>query len=718
LVRCLEKWELGVYTFRLFFDGVPRWFEYQRSAAFVSKDDEVETPKSNLRAEIVADFYEKQISNDKAEKPVATPAPAAAAPATTAKVVKDEVYLPRQQPIFSVKTIDGYQLYTLDTFRRHPGYKTVVAGLTNHFGRFEDVWINAIQYRVDVDVHYFQIQVQFIPFLCDIDLEAHYYGSSEKAAILQIDERVFNPNDHGKYVDKWSEIKEFNSYKVFREANEYVLSQFTYLRFYKVTAAYSALHKNGRYVRLVYQSENHFFTPNGENQFNMLVYLCDGKFYIEREDFLATNTESRGRVGWLALFVNIDKFDQNAAYKNIAKYFGSRWPVFWSEHKVEEVKVKDDVYVVKFYNPKIAVAKICAVNVTKDEVKVLNHFNWTLVDENSLHHSKSVEYVREKHPGSTPLWVHSLVSPYGRHFEVSYLDEKKVFGKTFLRYVDAEDLVTDDEWQGIAYEIDFDEIPVPANVEDHLIQWLAAHDDSVISIVDVKNVKRNAYQCLVLTEAYRWTVTLNWVKGQWVINNKELINDGYFFVSGYPSVAVASTTGFLARLYPTSFNSQWVYTAIEVKNIGYFVYNRVIYRLGNVAYQGIVRTTHGVENSHSLISWDRVRFLREKRDYGYGIQYDWSYGLGSRYFFDYVPTVQVQTKVEVTLEVVDKTDLLCTYWDGDNCLSCAGDYYADNNGRCVRIEDECEYWKVSGVCSRCSFGWIVDGKGKCVAKSH
>jgi len=68
------------------------------------------------------------------------------------------------------------------------------------------------------------------------------------------------------------------------------------LRFYKVTAAYSALHKNGRYVRLVYQSENHFFTPNGEQQFNILVYICgDGHFYIEREDFLATNTQSQGK---------------------------------------------------------------------------------------------------------------------------------------------------------------------------------------------------------------------------------------------------------------------------------------------------------------------------------------------------------------------------------------------------------------------------------------
>ena len=91
----------------------------------------------------------------------------------------------------------------------------------------------------------------------------------------------------------------------------------------------------------------------------------------------------------------------------------------------------------------------------------------------------------------------------------------------------------------------------------------------------------------------------------------------------------------MARLYSASFKSNWVYCAIEVKNIGYFVYNRVIYRLGGAAWQAVVRTTHGVENSHTLISWDRCRFLREKNDYGYGVNQDWSYGFNSRYFFDY-----------------------------------------------------------------------------------
>lgn len=246
------------------------------------------------------------------------------------------------------------------------------------------------------------------------------------------------------------------------------------------------------------------------------------------------------------------------------------------------------------------------------------------------------------------MFVNTLVSPWGRHFEVSYLTEKKIFSNAYFRYVDAEDLITDDEWQGIAYEIDFDQVPLPVNAEELLTKWLSENVTDLVSIVEIKNSGKNSYQCVGLTGSDRWRINVNWVKGQWVISNKELINDGYFFVTGYPSVATASATGYLARLYPTSFNSQWVYSAIEVKNIGYFVYNRVIYRLGDVAYQGVVRTTHGVENSHSLVSWDRVKYIREKKDYGYGVNYEWSFGLNSKYFFDYsVPAIILTPKVEV-----------------------------------------------------------------------
>jgi hypothetical protein len=61
LVRCLENWSRGVYSFRLFFDGIPQWFEVKRAGQFISHENEIEGEKSNLRAEVVSDFYESQI---------------------------------------------------------------------------------------------------------------------------------------------------------------------------------------------------------------------------------------------------------------------------------------------------------------------------------------------------------------------------------------------------------------------------------------------------------------------------------------------------------------------------------------------------------------------------------------------------------------------------------------------------------------------------------
>lgn len=106
--------------------------------------------------------------------------------------------------------------------------------------------------------------------------------------------------------------------------------------------------------------------------------------------------------------------------------------------------MKDDVYVVKFRNPKDQEIKRAVFDCSGVDAKPLNHFEWTRVDENSLHHTKAVGYLREKFPGCTPMFVNTLVTPWGRHFEVSYLTDKKVYSNAYLRYVDAEDLITDD----------------------------------------------------------------------------------------------------------------------------------------------------------------------------------------------------------------------------------------------------------------------------------
>ncbi len=87
-----------------------------------------------------------------------------------------------------------------------------------------------------------------------------------------------------------------------------------------------------------------------------------------------------------------------------------------------------------------------------------------------------------------------------------------------------------------------------------------------------------------------------------------------------------------------------------------------------------------------MISWDRIRLLKELRDYGYGDVYDWSYGLSSRYFFDYIATPRVLVnEVKVATVVVEKNDLLCAFYESGKCIACYGDYYADQQGICRKV---------------------------------
>jgi hypothetical protein len=68
----------------------------------------------------------------------------------------------------------------LAEFRKSPGYGKVIEQCNQHFGRFDEKWISKIQFKLDASsgVYYFQIVVNFVPFLCQVDLEAHYYGST------------------------------------------------------------------------------------------------------------------------------------------------------------------------------------------------------------------------------------------------------------------------------------------------------------------------------------------------------------------------------------------------------------------------------------------------------------------------------------------------------------------------------------------------------------
>ncbi len=174
-------------------------------------------------------------------------------------------------PVFTVATtVSEYKSLSLEDFKKSPAYPKIVEALTKELGRFDENWVINFQVAVINQTDCYKIVINFQPFLLKQSYEAYYYGSVQKAALLKVDEVTFNGN--GKSFSDWQSIEKFDSYRAFHDANAYILSQFTWLRFYKVVSAYSALHKTGRYVRLVYAGiASNNIDPG--NQINIVAYV-------------------------------------------------------------------------------------------------------------------------------------------------------------------------------------------------------------------------------------------------------------------------------------------------------------------------------------------------------------------------------------------------------------------------------------------------------------
>jgi hypothetical protein len=238
----------------------------------------------------------------------------------------------------------------------------------------------------------FKIVVNFKPFLLQQSYEAYYFGSIEKAALLKVDERVFT---EGRSYENWQSIGNFSQFRAFHEANEYILSQFTWLRFYDVVSAYSALHKKGRFVRLVYQGlAEHNIDP--QNQVNIICYIDPtGKYFIDRNDFLATSLGSYGRNNWVSLFVETPDATKAEYYQRIVKFFQSIYPKFWSANQLVDIRFKEGLHVVQFKNP--TNLHYGVLDIDHQHTKLLNKFNWTLLAEESPLRDRLENYVRGKH---------------------------------------------------------------------------------------------------------------------------------------------------------------------------------------------------------------------------------------------------------------------------------------------------------------------------------
>jgi len=367
------------------------------------------------------------------------------------------------------------------------------------------------------------------------------------------------------------------------------------------------------------------------------VYIDEcGRYYIDRNDFLATNLDSYGRNNWVSLFVQTPDVTKAAYYQSIVKFFKSIYPKFWNANQLVDIKFKDNLHVIEFKNP-TNLNSDCVLDVSDDHVTILNKFTWTKVNDNSPLLGRLENYCRGKYSVGKIMFVQSLESDNGTHFEVSFLDNNNKYSAAYIRYIGATDVFTDDDnfnlekkYYGNETYVD----PLPKDIQTSIIDFLKSSDQELTAVVSFVSLAPRSFAVVLISGKNRWQVTLSWVDSKWVVSSKQPFNDGYFATEGYPSAISASCTGFLSKIYPQNFLSNYVYVLIETKNIGVSIYNRIVYDLGDKSVEAIVQVTFGVESSHILNSWKPLVFLRKDRDYGYGVDHSFDYGLDKSYFYE------------------------------------------------------------------------------------
>jgi hypothetical protein len=100
----------------------------------------------------------------------------------------------------------------------------------------------------------------------------------------------------------------------------------------------------------------------------VVVYKCDGQYYIDRNDFLATNLNSYGRTNWVSLFVPVNNFNAHSSFNRIVKYFKSIHPQFWTNNMVQTINLKDNLNVIFFKNPTSNSTNYCVLDVRNDSI--------------------------------------------------------------------------------------------------------------------------------------------------------------------------------------------------------------------------------------------------------------------------------------------------------------------------------------------------------------
>jgi hypothetical protein len=275
---------------------------------------------------------------------------------------------------------------------------------------------------------------------------------------------------------------------------------------------------------------------------------------------------------------------------------------------------------------------------------VLNKVNWTLLEGESPLLGRLENYVRGRYAVSKVMFVQFFKSENGTHFEVSYLDKDVLYKAAYVLYIEATDVFCDDQYyhfQGLTYAKD----PLPADVKASINAFLLTQEETCLAVASFVSLSPTSFAIIVISESGRWQITVNWQEGKWVVVSKQPYTEGYFRAFGYPSSSVASCTGFLNRLYPTSFLEGWLYASIETKTVGVNMFTRLVFQFGLTFAEAVVGQTFGVESSQVLYSWKTMAALRTIPDYGYGKAYNYLYGLDKKYFYDQ-PAVKPNLSVQ------------------------------------------------------------------------
>ena len=445
---------------------------------------------------------------------------------------------------------EEYVEYLVKELMDHPAFPQIKKLFEEELGFFDENWIVKYAGIGGKAGNALKLIINFKPFLLQQHYEAYYYGDAEKASLLKVDEKIFNS---GNSYEKWQEIENFSKFNAFKEAHEYILSQFSWLRLYDVVSAYAALHKKGRFIRLVYKGKGYDVNNvDAGNQINIVAYVDErGCYFIDRNDFHATHLNSYGRNEWVSLFIESPKVSDAKFYQRIVKFHKDIYPKFWFANQMVDVKFKDNLHVIKFKNP--INEKYNVLLIDDKETKILNKIGWTKLAEDSPLIKRIENYVRGKYAECRSImFIQYFKDEKGTHFEVSFLTVKKVYRAVYVLYIEDTDVFTDNKWFSFK-ALSFAKFPLPKDIKGSVVAFLAKADVTILAVTAFVSLSPTSFAIIGVTESGRWQITLEWQEGKWVVISKQPYKDGYFKAKGYPSAAVSAATGFLEKLYPKQF---------------------------------------------------------------------------------------------------------------------------------------------------------------------